>query len=585
VSLPMPNVLLPLDGRFSIRRANRRWALLVVTGLWLTAACSSSAAESSGSSAQLSSASAGTEQPPQPGEHPIGVRVGDGGGELFDKRTGETFFARGPSFLRVEDPDGLWLPTLFPPENVDPEGIADDLAAMHQLGFNSVRVFIDLCGSGQQCIGNPEGGGLDAAYMDNVASFLRLAAENELQVLLASATMPPGYASRLPCCEPFGGYANALYLAPEGPEIAAEYWRDIITALRERDAPLDTILAYEVAQEQSVAEDEPPLSWSSGRVTTANGQTYDMADPDVKQRMIEDNVIHHIDVVRAAIREEDPTALVAMGFFVPQGPHPTRPDDPRVVHSARVIRESSLDLVDLHAYPGGELTMQQFADNFGITGEERKPIVLGELGGIVAAYPTARDAAIGVVAWQVQSCDLGVDGWYQWRWEDSVTDVYGTLVEGGIINEAMAPLNRPDPCAYGDVVPVNLANHAAVTASAGETGGEAELAVDDRNWSAWTAGPAPQWIDIDVEDAATVNEIRLMSGPGTTSSSTYQVTGRDASGAEELLAVFDEFNADAQWGSQTVPGGSVTGIETVRVEATAGPGASLREIWVLGSSG
>ncbi len=145
-----------------------------------------------------------------------------------------------------------------------------------------------------------------------------------------------------------------------------------------------------------------------------------------------------------------------MGFFVPHGPHAARPDDPRIVHTARVIRESSLDLVDLHAYPGGELTMQQFAENFGITGEEQKPIVLGELGGIVAAYPTARDAAIGVVAWQVESCALGIDGWYQWRWEDSVTDVYGTLVEGGIINEAMAPLNRPDPCAYGDVVPRQL---------------------------------------------------------------------------------------------------------------------------------
>ena len=63
------------------------------------------------------------------------------------------------------------------------------------------------------------------------------------------------------------------------------------------------------------------------------------------------------------------------------------------------------------------------------------------------------------------------------------------------------------------------------------------------------------------------------------------MTGRDASGAEQLLAVFDGFSADGQWGSQPVPGGSVTGIETVRVEATAGPVASLREIWVLGSSG
>ena len=66
--------------------------------------------------------------------------------------------------------------------------------------------------------------------------------------------MPAGYASRLPSGEPFGGIRNKLYLAPGGAAIAAEYWRDIITALRERDAPLDTILAYELAQEQYVSE-------------------------------------------------------------------------------------------------------------------------------------------------------------------------------------------------------------------------------------------------------------------------------------------------------------------------------------------
>ncbi len=124
-----------------------------------------------------------------------------------------------------------------------------------------------------------------------------------------------------------------------------------------------------------------------------------------------------------------------------------------------------------------------------------------------------------------------------------------------------------------------------MTASAAQPGGEPQLAVDDRNWSAWTAGPAPQWIDIDLGAAATVSEIRLMSGPGTTPSIDLPVTGRDASGAEQLLAEFDGLSADGQWVSQPVPGGSVTGIETVRVEATAGPVASLREIWVLGSGG
>jgi hypothetical protein len=300
--------------------------------------------------------------------------------------------------------------------------------------------------------------------------------------------------------------------------------------------------------------------------------------------MIEDNVIHHIDVVRAAILEEDPTALIAMGFFVPHGPNDARPDDPRIVHTGRLIRESALDLIDLHAYPGGELTLSEFAENFGITGDEQKPIVLGELGGIAAAYPTARDAAIGTVAWQIHSCALGIDGWYQWLWEDEVSDVYGTLVEDGIINQAMSPNNRPDACAHGGVVPRNFANSAPVTASAAEPSGEPELAVDDRNWSAWNAGSAPQWIEIDLEVAATLNEIRLMTGPGTASGTAYRAIGLDAAGAEHLLAEFGGLGSDAQWVSQTVPGGSAAGIEAVRIVATSGV-ASLREIWLLGPAG
>lgn len=579
----MPNELRRHSSRFPRRRASRWSAVLAVTALSLSAAWGSSAAGSPGSSGELASAPRAAGQLAA-GEHPIGVRVGDAGGELFDKRSGETFFARGPSYLRLATIDEDRTSTLFPPETGDPERTAGDLAAMKQLGFNSVRVFIDLCTPSQTCIGNAEGG-LNAAYMDNIATFLRLAADNELHVMLASANLPKPYADRLPCCEPFGGERNSMYLAPEGPGIAAEYWRDVISALRERGAPLETVLAYQLAQEQSVFGDRPPLSLSTGAVTTANGGTYDMADPDAKQQMIEDNVLYFIDQVRTAILEEDPTALVTMGFFVPHGPHAARPNDSRIVHTARLIRESALDIIDLHAYPGGELTLQQFAENFGVTGVDEKPIVLGELGGIAAAYPTARDAAIGVVAWQVHSCSIGVDGWYQWIWEDEVSDVYGTLVEDGIINEAMAPRNRPDPCAYGDVVPRNFANLADVTASSAQPGGEPQLAVDDRNWSSWMAGPAPQWIDIDLGAAAEVSEIRLMTGPGTSPGTTYRVTGRDAAGAEQLLAEFGGLNGDGQWASQPVPGGSVTGIETVRVEATAGPAASLREIWVLGASG
>jgi hypothetical protein len=75
--------------------------------------------------------------------------------------------------------------------------------------------------------------------------------------------------------------------------------------------------------------DQPPLSFTSGTVTTANGKTYDMSSADEKKRMIEENNVFWLDSVRAAILEADPTVLVSVGFFHPQEPHRSRVGDPR----------------------------------------------------------------------------------------------------------------------------------------------------------------------------------------------------------------------------------------------------------------
>src|SRR5262245_28155685 len=150
----MPNELRSRSSRFSALRSSRWCCGLAVTALSLWAAGGSSVAASPGSSGEPASAPPAAGQL-APGEHPIGVRVGDSGGELFDKRNGETFFARGPSYLRLQTVDGVRTSTLFPPEIADPERTAADLAAMRQLGFNSVRVFIDLCVPQWSCIGNP----------------------------------------------------------------------------------------------------------------------------------------------------------------------------------------------------------------------------------------------------------------------------------------------------------------------------------------------------------------------------------------------------------------------------------------------
>jgi hypothetical protein len=86
--------------------------------------------------------------------------------------------------------------------------------------------------------------------------------------------------------------------------------------------------------------------------------------------------------------------------------------------------------------------------NYGIDGPVKKPIVIGEMGGSRRAFGTNADAANALVAWQRMSCAYGIDGWLLWTW-DSIEqpDLWNARSGGGVIERALAPNNRPDPCA------------------------------------------------------------------------------------------------------------------------------------------
>ena len=142
---------------------------------------------------------------------------------------------------------------------------------------------------------------------------------------------------------------------------------------------MDAILAYELANEANVLSDKAPFSLTAGRVTAANGLTYDMASASDRKRIIDDGFVFLIDQVRASIREVDPTALVTMGFFHDKEPNPARRGDNRLVRTRAVIERSTADFVDIHPYPGDEMRFAQLMQNYGIDGPVQKPIVIGEL--------------------------------------------------------------------------------------------------------------------------------------------------------------------------------------------------------------
>jgi hypothetical protein len=385
---------------------------------------------------------------PPPAEHHIAIRVVNGVGEFYNRATGQKFVPRGMNYIRLGpqtkmDGSSTFGHSLFDPGQYDSLRVTSDLTKMHNDGYNVARVFLspDTMGTAS--------GGFSSAYIKNIVEFLKIAKTNQIYVMFTLDWIPGGKWGEIlnaDCCKTFA-LMNANFLPPAGLKANQVFFQDFAKELIKQGAPTEYILSYQLRNEMFYDMDQPPLSFTSGTVTTANGKTYDMSSADEKKRMIEENNVFWLDSVRAAILEADPTVLVSVGFFHPQEPHRSRVGDPRYVVSAPAIWQSQIDFVDLHAYPGFELNLKQHVENFGVNGMEEKPIIMGEFGGEISRFSSIQDAAKRLVKWQVESCSYGFDGWIFWTWDlTEQPDFFNALMKDGAINGVLAPVIRPDPC-------------------------------------------------------------------------------------------------------------------------------------------
>ena len=380
--------------------------------------------------------------------HRLGVRVVDGVGEFHDTATGETFVPRGNNYIRLTEQNGGLYHGTFDVGRYDARRTDLALEKMQRDGYNVIRVFIN---EGQ--VGTLSGG-LSRPYMANVYDFLLKAKAHGIYTLFALPWLPTagGYNPDHP--PDWFGF-NIIYLTSGGISAKQRYLRDFIEALQALNAPLDAVFAYSLDNEAFFDSNLPPLSYGSGQVTTGNGRTYDMAAPEDKQRMMDENLVYWINSLREAVLRVDPAALVTIGFFQPQQPNPTRIGDPRLIRTYYAIADpkvggSSADFIDLHAYPGFELTLPQYVENFEIGSFTRKPIIMGEFGAFTSIYPSASAAALALEKWQVESCKYGYDGWLPWTWDtDEQPEIWNALSDGEAINRQLSPKNRPNPCLPG----------------------------------------------------------------------------------------------------------------------------------------
>jgi len=508
--------------------------------------------------------------------HRIQVRTVEGNGEFYDAVTGERFVPRGMNYNRfLPSVSGSIHDNVLSTRFYDPAIVDADFGAIAELGFNVVRVMLETCGShADGCIPGPDGR-INPAYMDNGVDLLERARAHGLYVMVASNTLPDeGYwlreTARL--TDATFDSANNEFLNPRAVPLYADYWRSLVQSLVDRAAPFDAIWGYELRQEHHFHLDQPPLSLLTGQVTTANGRSYDMTSQADKDRMIDEGLVYWADLLRTEIRSLDPTALVTVGFFTPNAPHEVNgPDETRLVRTAYFMRNSTMDFIDLHHYPGDGVGDAQIWENFGIEGVTEKPLVLGEFGGVRHWWSDAASAAAAVMALEVDSCRVGFDGWLVWAWRgDDSVDLWWAAEGDAEIATVTAPVNRPDPCAYGDFdfIRYNAALDAVASASSSEPSNPASF-INDQTSAHWNAADgAPQWVELALARPTDVEQFRLVIAQSPAGRSVHELWARRSEGVLERLHVFDGVTDEGDVLVFTPPT-VLTNVDLVRVVTTS----------------
>src|SRR5690606_24220645 len=146
--------------------------------------------------------------------------------------------------------------------------------------------------------------------------------------------------------------------------------------------------------------------------------------------------------VAAEIREHDPHGLVTSGFFAPKFPNETTTGGEWYVDTEPLLDTVDLDFFDFHAYPGSDISVEEVAENFGMTEHPEVPVVMGEVGAFLHHFGEVETAGVALQRWIADSCDAGFDGWLHWgylRAPVAIGDSTWSLTdEDGFLLDAMS---------------------------------------------------------------------------------------------------------------------------------------------------
>ena len=515
--------------------------------------------------------------------HPI--QVVDGG--FVDFRTGQPFAVRGTNYFTIVSAGGRLQDHFFSPTVFDAATVEADFRALSERGYTTVRLFMDSCSVGPDCISRVGVDGLNRAYLESIAETMRIAKRTGVFLLLTSNDLPDGgeYTGIAYRSDPseFEGYRNSVFLTAAGAEAAAAYWDDLLTGLAALGAPFESVLAWSIVNEMWVFKEQPPLTLRSGILRGADGGSYDMADAGQRRGLVLAGFSHYLDSVAAVIRSHDPDGLVTSGFFAPQFPNPTSTGGDWYVDTAPLLGTVDLDFFDFHAYPGGDITLAKLAENFGMTATPGVPVVMGEAGAFLHDFRTVESAALALQQWVAQSCEAGFDGWLHWgylRAPVAIGDAtWGLVDDGGYLLDVLAPANWPDPCTPTLADP-NLARSGTATASNSLPDEPPAAAIDGDPGTQWgSGGDGPQWFEVHFP-ASTVGRVRLNVAQYPAGRTVHDVAVRSATGGWTTVGVADGVTADGDL--VDVSFAPVENVVAVRVTTTVSPSwVSWRAVEVL----
>ncbi len=454
----------------------------------------------------------------------IAIRQVNDQAEFYHKQTGATFYPRGFNYIQlVQSPLGPFGESeLFQPDSHDPIAIDDDFQRMAALGYNAVRVFVDLCRD-ERCIADKNG--LVPSYIENIAGLLRQAKTYGIYVMLTANWLPDAGDYSGPAheiCHSSGDFegGNCLIMSRKGVELYQKFFTDFINALKTAGAPFDAIWAYQLRNEFFVEFNLPPFTKNSGSVITANGQTYDLSSDFEKEQMAQDAVVYWANSTREAILSVDPEALVCSGFFTPNDPNILRENDPRIVPFKAALDRSELDFFDIHAYAGFH-DFQLEAENYRIIDYTEKPIVLGEYGTFLPNAATEYLAAQLSDHWMSAACSYGVQGFLYWTWDrhrtlaNNADDPWAGSDSSAFIAKVLSPQSKIDPCLTtlpNTNVALGKPTHASME---WETFTSDQVVDGNATQTPWIAGgEPPQWVEVDLQDQYDLASIQIVVETG-----------------------------------------------------------------------